>query len=288
MPHGYKHANLKNMPLPEAQKLIGDCLDIFSEELKGFNREEAVFSFPYNASSPELEEWLPTRVRAFRTGGGPVNPLPHAGQVKLTCTSHGPENIDTHLEQTIDALMKMPSGWLIYNTHGLDDEGWGPMSSGYLDELLDRYSKMKNYGTAPGGYGAIACLRTLHGSHMIPDEIHILIIPVIFFAALIRSTFGFGDALVAMPLLSSLAGLTTAVPLAALTAVTISTTILIGQWREVQMKSTGMLIVSMLIGIPFGLYLLKGADETILKLILSFLIIAFSLYRILHPGPLYA
>lgn len=33
------------------------------------------------------------------------------------------------------------SGWLIYNAHGLDDEGWGPMSSVFLDELLDRLKK---------------------------------------------------------------------------------------------------------------------------------------------------
>jgi hypothetical protein len=84
---------------------------------------------------------LAGRVRAFRTGGPAVNPLPYKGQQRLTCTSFGPENIDAHLEKTINEFLEGPSGWLIYNTHGLDDEGWGPVSSSYLDELLDRMAK---------------------------------------------------------------------------------------------------------------------------------------------------
>ena len=60
---------------------------------------------------------------AFRTGGPAINALPHRGQSKLTCTSFGPENIDAHLIGEIDKLLAQPSGWFIYNTHGLDDEG---------------------------------------------------------------------------------------------------------------------------------------------------------------------
>ena len=28
-------------------------------------------------------------------------------------------------------------GWLCYNVHGLDDEGWGPLGSDTLDRLLE-------------------------------------------------------------------------------------------------------------------------------------------------------
>jgi hypothetical protein len=35
-------------------------------------------------------------------------------------TSSGPENIDKHPDQTIGRFLAMPSGWLIYNTDGLD------------------------------------------------------------------------------------------------------------------------------------------------------------------------
>ena len=107
-------------------------------ELKGFEPKEAVFNFPYNKSTPELETWLPTVVRAFRTGGGGINSLPHKGQVKLTCTGYGPENCEHHLESEIEKLLAQDSGWLIYNTHGLDDEGWGPIRAAYLEKLLKR------------------------------------------------------------------------------------------------------------------------------------------------------
>jgi len=127
------------------------CIDVFSKELKGFDPKKSIFNFPFNASTPELEEWLPSVVKAFRTGGPPVNALPFKGQVKLTCTSHGPDNIDQHLNSEVEKLLAQPSGWLIYNTHGLDDEGWGPMTSDFLDKLLERLVAIKTVEVIPAG-----------------------------------------------------------------------------------------------------------------------------------------
>ena len=142
MPHSYRHANLTEMPIGEAGQLIQLCFDIFSRELNDFKPEKSIFNFPFNASNTELEALLKPMVRAVRTGGPAVNQLPHNDQIKLTCTSSGPENIDEHLDQAISKLLELPSGWLIYNTHGLDDEGWGPLSSSYLDELLSKLVQM--------------------------------------------------------------------------------------------------------------------------------------------------
>lgn len=149
MPHSYKHANLTQMPLSEAQLLVNKCIDVFQEEMEGYVTEESVFNLPYNASTPELEAWLQTKFRAIRTGGNPVNPLPHKGLFRLGCTSYGPDNIDQHLETTINTFLEGPSGWLIYNTHGLDDEGWGPVSSGFLDELLGRLNELEGVEVLP-------------------------------------------------------------------------------------------------------------------------------------------
>jgi peptidoglycan/xylan/chitin deacetylase (PgdA/CDA1 family) len=138
MPHGYNHTNKSALPLDEAKSLITRCLDIFDRELDGFRRDRAVFNFPYNASTPGLESWLSTQVRAFRTTGGGINPLPYPGMIKLTTTGWGPENCEEHLDQQIDALLSRPDGWLIYNTHALDDQGWGPIRASYLESLLPR------------------------------------------------------------------------------------------------------------------------------------------------------
>ena len=149
MPHGFKHANKQGLPFAESQDLIRRCLEIFSEKLDGFEPKESVFNFPYNLSTPELEEWLPTVVKAYRTAGGGLNPLPHEGQVKLTTTGYGPENCEKHLDDQIEQLLSRPSGWLIYNTHGVDDEGWGPIGSDYLDCLLERLSSIETVEILP-------------------------------------------------------------------------------------------------------------------------------------------
>jgi hypothetical protein len=151
MMHGYKHANKQEIPFQEGKELILRCIDVFSKELKGFDPRKSVFNFPFNASTPELEEWLPTQVLAFRTGGPAINAVPHKGQAKLTCTSSGPENIDDHLKGEVDKLLAAPSGWLIYNTHGLDDESWGPISSKCLDRLLERLVSIDSVAVVPAG-----------------------------------------------------------------------------------------------------------------------------------------
>jgi peptidoglycan/xylan/chitin deacetylase (PgdA/CDA1 family) len=138
MPHGYRHANKAELLLDEAKRLIEACLDVFSAELEAFEPSKASFAFPYNRSTPELEAWLGTRVRAFRTGGDPVMPFPQPGQQKVTCAGFGPARADDHLRQTVESFLAGPSGWLCYNLHGLDDEGWGPIASDTLARLLER------------------------------------------------------------------------------------------------------------------------------------------------------
>jgi len=92
MPHGYRHENLQKLSFNEASELIRRSLGVFSEKLDGFDPKRAIFNFPYNASTSELERWLPTQVRAFRTGGDAIQSLPQSGRAKLTCTSHRPRD----------------------------------------------------------------------------------------------------------------------------------------------------------------------------------------------------
>ncbi len=151
MPHTYKHANLRTVPHAEAKDLILRCLDVFAKELKGFDAKEAIYNFAYNASTPELEKWLPTQVWAFRTGGGGINRMPSAKQAKLTCTSFGPGNCEKAIDGLLEKLLAQDSGWLIFNTHGLDNEGWGPIRADYLDRLLERLSAIESVDVLPAG-----------------------------------------------------------------------------------------------------------------------------------------
>lgn len=151
MPHGLLHHDLSEKTFNEAQGFITRCLDIFDQELEGFEAQNAIYNFAYNASTARLEAWLPSVVKAFRTGGEPINPLPHPGQVKLTTTGRGPGNCERHLDGYVDDLLAQPAGWLIYNTHGLDDEGWGPIRAEYLQALLARLTNIDSVQIMPVG-----------------------------------------------------------------------------------------------------------------------------------------
>ena len=115
------------------------------------------------------------------------------------------------------------------------------------------------------------------------DTTLILILTVLFLAALTRSTFGFGDALVGMPLLAILAGMHIATPVIQMFGTTIAIFILIRQWKQVDLKSAWKLIVSSLAGIPIGLYYLSKANESLVKIILAGVIILFALYQLTTP-----
>ncbi|MBZ5575210.1 MAG: sulfite exporter TauE/SafE family protein [Acidobacteriia bacterium] len=107
---------------------------------------------------------------------------------------------------------------------------------------------------------------------------------VLFLATLIRSTFGFGEALFAVPLLALLMPVEVAAPVAALVSITVAGIVMIEDWRKVHAGSAGRLVLSTVLGIPLGLVLLKTASEGLVKAILGVVIIAFSVYFLANPG----
>lgn len=149
MPHGYDHSNHRAIPFAESKWRIDACLEAFEENLKGFRRDEAVFNFPYNASSPEVEAYLSPLVRAFRTGGGELNPWPGPGTKKITTGGFGPGNCEGHLDGCVERFLAGAGGWMVYNLHGLDEEGWGPIRSDYLRRLLDRLVRREEVEILP-------------------------------------------------------------------------------------------------------------------------------------------
>jgi hypothetical protein len=55
------------------------------------------------------------------------------------------------VEQQINGFLSSKGGWLVLNLHGLDAEGWGPVSSKYLDDLLKRLVKIEKVEVLPAG-----------------------------------------------------------------------------------------------------------------------------------------
>lgn len=113
-----------------------------------------------------------------------------------------------------------------------------------------------------------------------PDSLTLYVLAVVFVATLIRSTLGFGEALVAVPLLALRTPIAVAAPLAVLISVVVAAVILIQDHRRVQVRSAAGLILSSLLGIPLGVWLLLHLDGRLVKLALGVVIIAFSVYTL--------
>jgi uncharacterized membrane protein YfcA len=75
---------------------------------------------------------------------------------------------------------------------------------------------------------------------------------VLFGATLIRSVFGFGDALFAMPLMSLAIGVGTATPVMGLVSVVIAVGVLLTSWRHLDLAAVWRLLAASLIGIPWA------------------------------------
>ncbi len=115
----------------------------------------------------------------------------------------------------------------------------------------------------------------LHAPHILE------VLVVLTCATLIRSVFGFGEALVAVPLLALIMPIETAAPVATLVSITVAALVLVQDWSEVHVRSAGWLVLSTLLGIPLGLLLLTKVAEPIVKAVLGSIIVAFSLYSLL-------
>lgn len=152
MPHSWQHQNLAKQEPFKAKELISKCIVYFNENLLHFDPKKSVFNFPFNASTDETNQHALSLVRAVRTrANGAVNPLPNKKSKILGCSSNGPNNIDGWVESSIDRFLAMEGGWLILNLHGLDNEGWGPISTSFFIDLLEKLVTIKKLEIIPAG-----------------------------------------------------------------------------------------------------------------------------------------
>jgi uncharacterized protein len=117
------------------------------------------------------------------------------------------------------------------------------------------------------------------------DFLTLQVLLIIFLATVIRSAFGFGEALIAVPLLAFCIPLKVAAPLAVLVSITIASIVVVQDWKKIHLRSTAWLVLSTLSGIPLGLLLLTSAYQRSVKAALGSIIIAFSVYSLVGRRP---
>jgi len=117
------------------------------------------------------------------------------------------------------------------------------------------------------------------------DSATLQVLVVVFLATFIRSAFGFGEALFAVPLLALFIPLKVAAPLAVLVSITIAAVVVAQDWRKIHLRSTGWLVGATLFGIPVGLLLLTSSHQQAVRIALAIFIMAFAAYSLLGSKP---
>ena len=119
---------------------------------------------------------------------------------------------------------------------GIDEMHSSPAVQGVLlnDVIVGAESAVPRGGRSGG--------RPISDATMLTDPTTISVLAVLFLATVIRSAFGFGEALVAVPLLALIIPVEVAAPVAVLVSVTVAGVVLVQDWREVHPGSAGRLI----------------------------------------------
>lgn len=118
------------------------------------------------------------------------------------------------------------------------------------------------------------------------ELILVIFIITILFAAVVRSSVGFGDALIAMPLLTIFFSPKLISPIIAIDAIIIATLIFIKSPYKLKIKAFFPMMIYIIIGIPIGTYFLKNSGDLVIKIILAVLILSFSLFQLVYKGRL--
>jgi uncharacterized membrane protein YfcA len=114
-------------------------------------------------------------------------------------------------------------------------------------------------------------------------EIPWLIILIVFIASTIFATFGFGDALLALPFLTMIIGLQKSTPLLALSGFTLALLLFGSGWKHIQWKVVIRLVIGSLFGVPIGVWLLKHMDKNLMQGIVGVVIVLISAYNLFKP-----
>lgn len=106
----------------------------------------------------------------------------------------------------------------------------------------------------------------------------LFILVISFIASLVRSTLGFGESLIAVPLFLLFLPADIAVPLSVMLSVVIALVIVIQDHRKIYFGTAKWLIFYAIPGIPIGILILVYGNEILVKTTLGTLIIVYSIY----------
>jgi len=108
----------------------------------------------------------------------------------------------------------------------------------------------------------------------------VFILIISFIASLVRSTLGFGESLIAVPLFILFLPVDVAVPLSVMLSIVIALVVVIQDHKKIHFDSAKWLIFYAILGIPLGILILIYGSEVLIKVGLGVLIILYAIYSL--------
>jgi hypothetical protein len=109
----------------------------------------------------------------------------------------------------------------------------------------------------------------------------LVIVTILCLSVFTQSLVGFGQAMLAMPLITLLLDVQTATALVALVGIVSTMVIVLRGRQQINLREGWRLMLATLVGVPFGLLLLTQAPHELVTGLLGLLLIGFSLYNLL-------
>lgn len=137
--HGRAHEHLGKLRFDEARASIDAAVDAFDRYAPSQPASEPVFHLPYLSAPDDVIEYVRQRYGTVRMGSaaGQNTAAAVVATSRLNCLTFGPVNVDQRLRDCLETHVAAGSEWLVVVLHGLDDEGWGPISLDGLTNCLD-------------------------------------------------------------------------------------------------------------------------------------------------------
>ena len=110
----------------------------------------------------------------------------------------------------------------------------------------------------------------------------LLTLVIVFLAIFTQSLTGFGSGLVSMAFLPDILGVRTAVPLVVLVTSTVEAFLLVRYRSAFNFKAVWLLTLASIIGIPIGVWALRGLNEELLLTVLGAIMAGYALYALLN------
>jgi len=107
---------------------------------------------------------------------------------------------------------------------------------------------------------------------------------IFFFTSLVYSTFGFGFAMISIPLLSLVLSPKTAIPLSLLMGLGIGFYLIITSCKDIKPKQILYLLIGSAIGVPFGVFILKNISSEILEIAINAVIVTSAIILFLKQS----